>query len=327
MERILLKTPRNRSFSLSVVAPMYNEEENIDVFLSRLIPILKKVTPDYNIICINDGSTDNTLEKLIENHKRNSTIEIINLSRNFGKEMALTAGFDYSQGDIVIPIDSDLQDPPELIEEMVNKWKEGFDVVYATRRIRHGESWFKKSTAAFFYKIINAVSEIPIPENTGDFRLMDKRVVVAIRQLPEEARFMKGVFSWVGFKQTAIMYDRQSRFAGKTSWNYWKLWNFSLDGFTSFSHLPIRVWSYVGITISLFSLIYAVILVTYVIFVKGIDVPGYASLMIVTLFLGGIILISLGVLGEYIGRIFNEVKKRPLYLISDLWGFDRETKK
>ena len=327
MERILLKTPRNRSFSLSVVAPMYNEEENIDVFLSRLIPILKKVTPDYNIICINDGSTDNTLEKLIENHKINSAIEIINFSRNFGKEMALTAGLDYSQGDIVIPIDSDLQDPPELIEEMVNKWKEGFDVVYATRRIRHGESWFKKSTAAFFYKIINAVSEIPIPENTGDFRLMDKRVVVAIRQLPEEARFMKGVFSWVGFKQTAIMYDRQSRFAGKTSWNYWKLWNFSLDGFTSFSHLPIRVWSYVGITISLFSLIYAVILVTYVIFVKGIDVPGYASLMIVTLFLGGIILISLGVLGEYIGRIFNEVKKRPLYLISDLWGFDRETKK
>ena len=326
MERILLKTPRNRSFSLSVVAPMYNEEENIDIFLSRLIPILKKTTPDYNIICINDGSTDNTLEKLIENHKINSAIEIINFSRNFGKEMALTAGLDYSQGDIVIPIDSDLQDPPELIEEMVNKWKEGFDVVYATRRIRHGESWFKKSTAAFFYKIINAVSEIPIPENTGDFRLMDKRVVVAIRQLPEEARFMKGVFSWVGFKQTAIMYDRQSRFAGKTSWNYWKLWNFSLDGFTSFSHLPIRVWSYVGITISLFSLIYAVILVTYVIFVKGIDVPGYASLMVVTLFLGGIILISLGVLGEYIGRIFNEVKKRPLYLISDLWGFGRETK-
>jgi len=326
MERILLKTPRNRSFSLSVVAPMYNEEENIDVFLSRLIPILKKVTPDYNIICINDGSTDNTLEKLIENHKRNSTIEIINLSRNFGKEMALTAGLDYSQGDIVIPIDSDLQDPPELIEEMVNKWKEGFDVVYATRRIRHGENWFKKNTAAFFYKIINTVSEIPIPENTGDFRLMDKRVVVAIRQLPEEARFMKGIFSWVGFKQTAIMYDRQPRFSGKTSWNYWKLWNFSLDGFTSFSHLPIRVWSYIGITISLFSLIYAVTLVTYVIFVKGIDVPGYASLMVVTLFLGGIILISLGVLGEYIGRIFNEVKKRPLYLISDLWGFGRETK-
>ncbi len=303
---------------------MYNEEENVDIFLSKMVPILNKLTPDYNIICVNDGSKDNTLEKLIENHKNNSAIEIINLSRNFGKEKALTAGLDYSQGDVVIPIDSDLQDPPELIEEMVNKWKAGFDVVYATRRTRHGESWFKKSTAVIFYKVINAVSEIPIPQNTGDFRLIDKRVVDAIRQLPESARFMKGVFSWIGFKQTSIMYGRQPRYSGKTSWNYWKLWNFALDGFASFSYLPIRIWSYIGIAISLFSLIYAVTLVTYVIFIKGIDVPGYASLMVVTLFLGGIILIGMGVLGEYIGRIFNEVKRRPLYLISDLWGLDRK---
>ncbi len=305
---------------------MHNEAENVDKFLSTLLPILEKLTPNYNIICINDGSTDNTLEKLIENHNINSAIEIINLSRNFGKEMALTAGLDYSQGDIVIPIDSDLQDPPELIEEMVSKWKDGFDVVYATRRIRHGESFFKKCTAAFFYKLINIVSEVPIPKNTGDFRLIDKRVVDAIRQLPETARFNKGVFSWVGFKQTSIMYDRQPRYSGKTSWNYWNLWNFALDGFTSFSHLPIRIWSYIGFAISLFSFIYAVTLVTYVVFVEGIEVPGYASLMFVTLFMGGILLIGLGVLGEYIGRIFNEVKRRPLYLISDLWGFDRKGK-
>ena len=311
---------------LSVVTPMYNEEENISMFLSKLIPILNKITPNYNVICVNDGSTDNTLEKLKEKRNTHSAIKIINLSRNFGKDKALTAGLDYTQGDIVIPIDSDLQDPPELIEEMVNKWKEGFDVVYATRRIRHGESWFKKSTATFFYKIINAISEIPVPKNTGDFRLIDKRVVEAIRRLPEEARFMKGLFSWVGFRQTSIMYDRQPRFSGKTSWNYWKLWNFALDGFTSFSHLPIRIWSYIGITISLLSLVYAIAIITYVI-TKGIDVPGYASLMVVTLFLGGIILIGLGVLGEYIGRIFIEVKRRPLYLVSELWGFERETKR
>ncbi|MCP4989959.1 MAG: glycosyltransferase family 2 protein [Colwellia sp.] len=305
---------------------MHNEEENVDTFLTRLVTILSKLTSDYSIICVNDGSTDRTLEKLIEYHNANAAIKIINLSRNFGKEKALSAGLDYSQGDVVIPIDADLQDPPELIEEMINKWKEGFDVVYATRRIRHGESWFKKSTAAFFYKIINTVSEVPIPENTGDFRLIDKRVVEAIRRLPEEARFMKGVFSWVGFKQTSIMYDRQPRYLGKTSWNYWKLWNFSLDGFTSFSDLPIRIWSYVGFVISLFTLIYSVILITYAL-TKGIDVPGYASLMVVTLFLGGIILIGMGVLGEYIGRIFIEVKRRPLYLVVELWGFDRETEK
>lgn len=305
---------------------MYNEEENVDVFLAKLVPILNKLTPDYRIICVNDGSTDNTLDKLIKNHNTNATIKIINLSRNFGKEKALTAGLDYSQEDVVIPIDSDLQDPPELIEEMVNKWKEGFDVVYATRRTRHGESWFKKSTAVIFYKIINAVSEIPIPQNTGDFRLIDKRVVDAIRQLPESARFMKGIFSWAGFKQTSVMYDRQPRYSGKTSWNYWKLWNFALDGFTSFSHLPLRIWSYIGFIISLLSLIYAAALITYVL-TKGIVVPGYASLMVVTLFLGGIILIGLGVLGEYIGRIFVEVKRRPLYLVSKLWGFDREAKK
>ncbi len=317
---------RNKSFSLTVVTPMHNEEENVDTFLTRLVTILSKLTSDYSIICVNDGSTDRTLEKLIEYHNANAAIKIINLSRNFGKEKALSAGLDYSQGDVVIPIDADLQDPPELIEEMINKWKEGFDVVYATRRIRHGESWFKKSTAAFFYKIINTVSEVPIPENTGDFRLIDKRVVEAIRRLPEEARFMKGVFSWVGFKQTSIMYDRQPRYLGKTSWNYWKLWNFSLDGFTSFSDLPIRIWSYVGFVISLFTLIYSVILITYAL-TKGIDVPGYASLMVVTLFLGGIILIGMGVLGEYIGRIFIEVKRRPLYLVVELWGFDRETEK
>ncbi|GJQ57644.1 MAG: glycosyltransferase [Candidatus Scalindua sp. AMX11] len=302
---------------------MYNEEENVDLFLTKLIAILTKLTCDYTIICVNDGSTDNTLNKLLAQYKKNSSIKIINLSRNFGKEKALTAGLDFSQGDVVIPIDSDLQDPPELIQDMVSQWKKGFDVVYATRRIRHGESWFKRSTASFFYKLINAISETPIPENTGDFRLIDKRVINAIRQLPEEARFMKGIFSWVGFKQTSVMYDRQPRNSGKTSWNYWRLWNFAIDGFTSFSHLPIKIWSYIGFTISFLSLIYALILVSYVL-TKGIKVPGYASLMVVILFLGGINLIGLGVLGEYVGRIFIQVKRRPLYLVRELWGFERD---
>ncbi|MDH4128745.1 MAG: glycosyltransferase family 2 protein [Spirochaetota bacterium] len=317
-----LKRSKKESFSLSIVVPMYNEKENIDLFISKLTSVIDTITPTYEIICINDGSTDKTLEKLLEHHKINLKIKIINLSRNFGKEKALTAGLDFSNGDAVIPIDADLQDPPELIEEMINKWIEGFDVVYATRKVRHGESCIKRATASFFYKILNTISDIPIPQNTGDFRLLDRRVIEALRRIPEEGRFMKGLFSWVGFKQTSILYDRQPRHSGKTSWNYWKLWNFALDGFTSFSHLPLRIWTYIGFIISIFSLIYVLVLIIFTI-TKGLDVPGYASLMVVMLFLGGIILIGLGILGEYIGRIFIEVKNRPIYLISELWGFDK----
>jgi glycosyltransferase involved in cell wall biosynthesis len=274
----------------------------------------------YEIICINDGSKDNTLFNLIQYHKQNSAIKIINFSRNFGKEIALTAGLDYAQGKAVIPIDADLQDPPELMGELVTKWREGFDVVYATRRSRSGESWFKKFSAETFYQTIGKMSQIEIPANTGDFRLMDRQVVEAIKQMPERTRFMKGLFSWVGFKQTSIYFDREPRYQGKTKWNYWKLWNFALDGILSFTLIPLKIWSYLGLVISLVSLVYASFLVIRTL-IFGIDVPGYASLMVAILFLGGIQLISLGVMGEYLGRVYEEVKARPLYLIRDLYGF------
>jgi glycosyltransferase involved in cell wall biosynthesis len=311
------------SFLLSIVVPMYNEEKNIDVFFSQLLPVIAKLTSDYEIICVNDGSTDATLEKLLEYRQNNAAIKVINLSRNFGKERALTAGLDYARGDAVVPIDADLQDPPELIEEMIAKWKEGFEVVYATRNIRRGESLAKRIVTALFYILLNKISEIPIPRNTGDFRLLDKKVVKALCQLPESGRFMKGLFTWVGFRQTAVVFDRQPRYAGKTSWNYWKLWNFALDGFTSFSFLPVRIWSYLGVCISLLSLIFAIYFILLAL-IKGIDVPGYASLMVVMLFLGGIVLIGLGIQGEYIGRIFNEVKKRPLYFVCGEWGVEKD---
>ena len=317
---------QSESFFLSIVVPMHNEEESIDVFLSRLLPVVKQLTPNYEIICVNDGSRDATLGKLILYHQNNPLIKIINLSRNFGKERALTAGLDYARGDIVIPIDADLQDPPELIHDLVRTWQEGWDVVYATRRVRSGESLLRRAITALFYILLNKISEIPIPRDTGDFRLLDKRVVEALCQLPESGRFVKGLFSWVGFRQTAVLYDRQPRYAGKTSWNYWKLWNFSLEGFTSFSFLPVRIWSYIGILISFLSMLFAFYFILLKIF-KGIAVPGYASLMVVLLFLGGMILIGLGIQGEYIGRIFSEVKKRPLYFVSGMWGLEDDGKK
>ena len=321
MNNVLLKHSYKNPFFLSIVTTMYNEEENIDMFVSKVITTVTKLTEHYEIVCVNDGSIDNTLERLIECHLKNPAIKIVNLSRNFGKEQALTAGLNCAQGDAVVPIDADLQDPPELIEEMVNRWKEGNDVVYAVREVRLGENWLKKMTAKLFYMIINAISEIPIPKNTGDFRLLDRRVVQALQQLPEEGRFMKGLFSWVGFRQTSVLYLRQPRYKGKTKWNYWKLWNFALEGVTSFSFLPLRIWSYIGVCISLLSFFSALFFVFQKIII-GIDVPGYATLMVIGLLLSGIILLGLGIQGEYMGRIFKEVKRRPLYLISDIWGID-----
>lgn len=315
----------DENIELSIVVPVYNEALNIDRFFQRLNTVLDSLSMHYEIICVNDGSTDGTLERLIGYHQRNPLTKILSLSRNFGKEIALSAGIDYAQGKAVIPIDADLQDPPELIKELIGKWREGFDVVYATRRTRQDESWVKRMTANLFYRTVNYLTEIPIPHNTGDFRLLDRRVVDLLSKLPERTRFMKGLFSWVGFKQTAILYDREGRHAGKTKWNYWGLWNFAIDGITSFSSLPLRVWSYIGLVISLAAFIYAVILIFRTL-VAGVDVPGYASLMVVILFLGGIQLIGLGIIGEYLGRVYNEVKERPLYLVRDCYGFDVKKK-
>ena len=308
------------SVEISVIIPLYNESEGIEHLFARLTPVLEELQTSYEIICINDGSQDDTLNKLIKCWQRNPAIKIVNLSRNFGKEIALTAGIDYASGAAVIPIDADLQDPPELIVKLIAKWREGYDVVYGTRRSRQGETWLKRISAKAFYQTIGRMSHVPIPANTGDFRLLDRQVVEAIKKLPERTRFMKGLFAWVGYRQTSVLFDREPRHSGQTTWNYWKLWNFALDGIISFSFLPLKVWSYVGVTISFISLLYALMLVVRTL-IFGVDVPGYASLMVAILFLGGIQLITLGVLGEYLGRVYEEVKGRPLYLVREEYGF------
>jgi len=314
--------PSKSCLDLSIIAPMYNEEANIEYFFEILTPVLIRLGLGYEIICVNDGSKDRTLEKLLAHHQNNPQIKIINFSRNFGKEIALTAGLHYAGGKAIIPIDTDLQDPPELIAEMVEKWREGYDVVYAVRRQRLGETSLKRFTANLFYRFINFISDTAIPKDTGDFRLFDQRVVKALNRIPERTRFMKGLFAWVGFKQVGIEYDRQPRHQGQTKWNYWKLWNFALDGITLFSTFPLRLWSYIGIIISLLSLGYASFLVMRTL-IYGKDVPGYASIMVAILFLGGLQLISLGVIGEYLGRVYAETKRRPLYIIDELYGFDQ----
>jgi len=306
--------------TISVVVPMYNEAGNIDMFYKRLAHILQEMGESYEIICVNDGSKDSTAAKLYMLHRKDPGVKVINLSRNFGKEIALTAGLDFSTGEAVIPIDADLQDPPELIPELVAKWREGFDVVYATRLQRNGESWLKKATAKAFYRVAKRLSKVDIPQDTGDFRLMSKPVVEALKQLREQHRFMKGLFSWVGFNQANIYYNREPRFAGRTKWNYWKLWNFALEGITSFSYAPLQAATYMGLFISLSAFAYA----SYIFFntlIYGNPVPGYPSLMVVILFLGGVQLLTLGLIGEYIGRIYNESKRRPLYFVREAQGF------
>jgi glycosyltransferase involved in cell wall biosynthesis len=306
---------------LSLLIPCYNEGENLEQLFLSLQSVLKPLELDYEIVCINDGSKDNTLEHLIDYHRQDNRIKVINLSRNFGKEIAMSAGLDYTTGKAVIPIDADLQDPPELIIDLIAKWREGYDMVYAVRQSRQGESWLKKKTADYFYSFIGKISTIPIPANTGDYRLLDEKVVKALRQLPEKNRFMKGLFSWVGYRQAAIYFERLPRYGGKSSFNYWKLWNFALDGITSFSSIPLKVWSYCGLLISLISLLYGLFLLLKTL-IFGVDLPGYASTIVAILFLGGIQLITLGVIGEYIARIYEEVKDRPLYLIRETYGFE-----
>jgi glycosyltransferase involved in cell wall biosynthesis len=306
---------------LSLLIPCYNEAENLEKLFSNLESVLKPLDLDYEIVCINDGSKDDTLQLLIDYHHRDKRIKVINLSRNFGKEIAMSAGLDYTRGKAVIPIDADLQDPPELILDLMAKWREGYDMVYAVRKSRQGESWLKKKTADYFYSFIGKISTIPIPANTGDYRLLDEKVVKALRQLPEKNRFMKGLFSWVGYRQTAMYFERLPRYGGKSSFNYWKLWNFALDGITSFSSIPLKIWSYCGLFISLISLFYGLFLLVKTL-IFGVDLPGYASTIVAILFLGGVQLITLGVIGEYIARIYEEVKGRPLYLIRETYGFD-----
>ncbi|MCW8949364.1 MAG: glycosyltransferase family 2 protein [Sedimenticola sp.] len=299
---------------ISLVAPFYNEEEGIEEFFTTVIPILEQAGDSFEIICVNDGSSDKTLELLSLWSGKRPEIVVVNLARNFGKEIALTAGLDHSNGDVVIPIDSDLQDPPELIPEMIAKWREGYDVVYATRTLRDMDSWFKRWSAELYYRLFNLVTDTKIPFNAGDYRLMDRRVVTTIGKMRERSRFMKGVFAWVGYRQTSVEYARPERFAGQESQSFKRLWKLAVDGIISFSTIPLRIWSYVGLFIALLSFLYGLMIITKTLFF-GVDIPGYASTMVIILFLGGVQLMSLGVLGEYIGRIFEEVKKRPLYVV------------
>lgn len=268
------------------------------------------------IVFINDGSTDNTLAVLAHLRKMDSRIGILNLSRNFGKEVALTAGIDHAKGDAVIVIDADLQDPPEVIPEMLKHWADGFDVVYAKRTSRDGESQLKKGTAYGFYRVIQMVSRVSIPEDTGDYRLLSRRAVDALKQLREQHRFTKGLFAWIGYPQKEVLYRRDTRFAGQTKWNYWRLWNLALEGITSFSIGPLKIATYLGCAVGLGAFTYAGAVI-YKTLVYGDPVAGYPSLMVVILFIGGAQLIATGIIGEYLGRTFDETKQRPLYFLKD----------
>lgn len=306
---------------VSVVVPMYNEESMIDHLFEVLNGVLKPTGIPYEILCVDDGSKDKTKELLAAKAEQDKRIKCVFFARNFGKEAAMTAALDYAAGDVVIPIDADLQDPPDLIPMMIEKWQEGYDVVYAKRVSRDTDTKLKRSTAGLFYKFFNAISEIPIPENVGDFRLMDRAVVDAIKQLPEKDRFMKGLFCWPGFSSYTIEFERPERMQGETKFNYWSLWNFALNGITSFSSMPIRMGVYLGLIVSAAAFLYGASIAAKTL-VTGVDVPGYASLMVVVLFLGGVQLFFLGLLGEYVGRIYKEVKNRPIYVVKEVCGIE-----
>ncbi len=300
---------------VSIVTPFYNEEDGIEAYFTAIMDVINSIiSVQFEIICIDDGSKDGTLQLLQEFSSENPCIRVIELSRNFGKEAALSAGLDYSRGDAVIPMDADLQDPPILIKALIAKWQEGFDVVLAKRVNRQVDTFLKRKTALWFYRLHNAVSNINIPENVGDFRLMNRAVVETLKELPEQNRFMKGLFAWVGYKTTEIEYVRETRAAGETKFSGWKLWNLAIEGITSFSTIPLRLWTYVGILISFFSFSFVAFVLIRTMLGYGIT-PGYASLISAILFIGGLQLISIGVLGEYIGRIYMESKRRPTYIV------------
>ena len=300
---------------VSIVAPFYNEQDGVDAFFGQIIATMESVDSiRFEIVCVNDGSRDATLDRLVHVSQRDRRVRIIDLSRNFGKEAALTAGLDEAAGDAVIVIDADLQDPPSLIPEMIERWREGAEVVLARRASRACDSFLKRTTAALFYRVHNALSELKIPENVGDFRLMDRQVVNALRSLPERHRFMKGLFAWVGFNSVTIDYERTPRTAGKTKFSGWRLWNFALEGITSFSTVPLRSWTYIGGAIAALAFCYGGVIVGRTL-LFGNPVPGYASLISVVLFVSGIQLTGIGVIGEYIGRIYDESKERPIYLV------------
>jgi polyisoprenyl-phosphate glycosyltransferase len=299
--------------ALSVVVPAFNEAAGLERFHQRLMRVLTELG-SWEVVYVNDGSSDTTLEVIEALHCADDRVAVVSLSRNFGKETAVTAGMDHAVGEAVIVIDADLQDSPEVILELVTQWRAGFDMVYAKRRSRAGESLLKRGTAKLFYRLMHHMGDLKIPQDTGDFRLMSRRVVEAVCQMREQHRFMKGLFAWVGYPTTFVLYDREPRCSGVSKWSYWKLWNLAIEGITSFTVLPLKLATYVGLGVAMMSVIYAGVVIVKKLII-GNPVAGYPSLMTVVLFLGGVQLMFLGVIGEYIGRVFNETKHRPLYLV------------
>ena len=307
------------ALSMSLVVPVYNEAETVELFMAEV----SRVFPDptavrLEVVFVNDGSTDRTLESLLVCQRIDPRIRIVDLSRNFGKEAALTAGLETATGDVVVPIDVDLQDPPEVIHAMIERWREGYEVVLGRRGDRDADTWAKRSSANWFYRIHNRIATPKLLENVADFRLMDRVVVDALNRIPESRRFMKGLFAWVGFRTAHVDYVRPARIAGSTKFNGWRLWNFALEGVTSFSTAPLRIWTYLGLLVSAASFGFAGFIAVKAL-VHGIDVPGYASLMVAVMFLGGLQLIGIGVLGEYLGRTYIESKRRPIYVVRRLY--------
>ncbi|MBE9540265.1 MAG: glycosyltransferase family 2 protein [Proteobacteria bacterium] len=299
---------------LSVVVPAYNEFSVLGEFHRRLSDVMSATGMGYEIIYVDDGSTDDTVTLLNRLREEDPALAIIELSRNFGKEVALSAGLDHANGDAVIIIDADLQDPPELIDEFLREWRNGYDIVYGSRTDREGESWLKITTAKWFYRVINRLSDVEIPRDAGDFRLISRRALDALVSMRETHRYMKGLYAWVGFPQKEVPYLRQPRAAGETKWNYWRLWNFALEGITSFSDVPLKMSTYLGVLTSTAAFLYGLYFLVRTLFL-GNPVPGYPSLMLVVLFLGGVQLICLGIIGEYLARTYNESKSRALYFV------------
>ncbi|GFE79934.1 glycosyl transferase [Steroidobacter agaridevorans] len=305
---------------LSIVVPVFNEEEAVRHFIPAIRAALDGVSDvRFEFVFINDGSRDGTLSRLLSIQRTEPNVRVIDLSRNFGKEAALTAGLDHCTGDIVAPMDVDLQDPPELLPQMIEAWRRGFDVVLAKRMSRNNDSLLKRWSAEAFYKLHNTVSEPVIAENVGDYRLMGRAVVDVLKQLRESRRFMKGLFAWAGFPSTIIGYERPSRTVGKTKFNGWKLWNLALEGITSFSTAPLRFWTYLGASVAVLSFAYGLYLVWRTL-LFGVEVPGYASVFVAVVFLGALQLIGIGVIGEYLGRTYLEAKQRPVYIARKIYA-------
>ena len=305
----------------TVIVPVKDEEAAVEPCVERLAAVLSgtDVADSYEILFVDDGSSDRTLDVLRRLSRSNPRLRALSLSRNFGKEAALSAGLDHARGRAVVPLDVDLQDPPEVLPAMIARWREGFEIVYGVRDNRATDSLPKRLTADLYYRAHNLLTRDKIPEHAGDFRLLDRKVVDVIRAMPERNRFMKGLFAWAGFKQSSVSYTREARRVGQTKFSYWKLWTFALDGITSASTVPLRMWSYIGALVALLALAYAIVVVIRTL-MFGVDTPGYASLIVAILFLGGLQLLSLGILGEYVGRIFTETKGRPIYVVREMIG-------